>query len=113
MYLLNEEPPLNVPRSPARLESRSRELADLFRGLPLIVATDPESPDASNPVSFEALTKSEQLLTAYFSASKVGLCILDTDFRYLAINDTMAEMNGISAAAHFGKSVRQMLGDFA
>ena len=111
MYLLNE-PPLNAPRSLARLESRGRELADLFRGLPLIVTTDPESADASNPVSFEALTKSEQLLTAYFSASKVGLCILDTDFHYLAINNTMAEMNGISAAAHLGKSVRQMLGDF-
>jgi len=111
IYRLNE-PPLNAPRSPARLESRSRELADLFRGLPLIVTTDPESADASNPVSFEALTKSEQLLTAYFSASKVGLCILDTDFHYLAINNTMAEMNGISAAAHLGKSVRQMLGDF-
>ena len=61
----------------------------------------------------EALLESEQLLTAYFSASKVGLCILDMDLRYLAINHTMAEMNGIPAEAHLGKSVREMLGDFA
>ena len=61
----------------------------------------------------EGLLASEQLLSAYFSASKVGLCILDSDFRYLAINRTLAEMNGIPAEAHLGKSVREMLGDFA
>src|SRR5271163_3858161 len=61
----------------------------------------------------EALLASEQLLAAYFSASKVGLCILDSDFRYLAINRTLAEMNGLPAEAHLGKSVREMLGDFA
>jgi formate hydrogenlyase transcriptional activator len=60
-----------------------------------------------------ALLESEQLLTAYFSASKVGLCILDQDFRYCAINHTLAEMNGIDASAHLGKSVRDVLGNFA
>jgi formate hydrogenlyase transcriptional activator len=61
----------------------------------------------------EALVESEQLLGAYFSASQVGLCILDADLRYLAINRTLAEMNGIPAEAHLGKSVREVLGDFA
>jgi len=61
----------------------------------------------------EALLESEELLGAYFSASKVGLCILDAHFRYLAINQTMAEMNGVPAETHLGKSVREMLGDFA
>ena len=61
----------------------------------------------------ETLLASEQLLAAYLNASKVNLCILDSDFRYLAINRTLAEMNGIPAEAHLGKSVREMLGDFA
>jgi formate hydrogenlyase transcriptional activator len=61
----------------------------------------------------QALLESEQLLTTYFSAYKVGLCILDADFRYLAINTMMATMNGIPAEAHLGKSVRELLGDFA
>ena len=61
----------------------------------------------------EALIESEQLLATYFKAYKVGFCILDTDFRYLAINHPMAEMNGFPAEAHLGKSVREMLGDFA
>ncbi len=71
---------------------------------------------AASPGSFsapEALMKSEQLLTAYFRASRVGLCILDADFRYLAVNETLADMNGIPAAAHLGKSIREVLGDFA
>ncbi len=61
----------------------------------------------------EALIEAEQLLSAYFRASGVGLCILDTDFRYLAINHNLAAMNGFPAAAHLGRSVREMLGDFA
>jgi formate hydrogenlyase transcriptional activator len=61
----------------------------------------------------ETLLASEQLLAAYFSASKVNLCILDSDFRYLAINRNLAEMNGMPAEAHLGKSVREVLGDFA
>ena len=61
----------------------------------------------------EALSEWEQLLAAFFNASHVGLCILDANFRYLAINQTLAEMNGLSAQAHLGKSVREVLGDFA
>ncbi|MFZ0772803.1 MAG: sigma 54-interacting transcriptional regulator [Candidatus Sulfotelmatobacter sp.] len=72
-----------------------------------------ESSSLGNPVSFEALAESEQLLTVFFSASKVGLGILDTDFRYIAINKTLAEINGLSAEAHLGKSVREVLGDLA
>ncbi len=75
-----------------------------------------EPPSSGSIVSFsapEALMESEQLLTAYFKASRVGLCILDKDFRYLAINETMAEMNGVPAREHLGRSVRDVLGDFA
>src|ERR1017187_2031483 len=77
---------------------------------------DAERAQANNPVSAaapESLIESEQLLAAYFGASRVGVCILDTDFRFLAINRTLAEMNGILAEAHLGKSVREVLGDFA
>ena len=62
------------------------------------------------PVSLEEW---EELLRAVSNSAGVGLCILDTDFRYVAINNTMAEMNGVPVQAHLGKSVRQVLGDFA
>jgi formate hydrogenlyase transcriptional activator len=110
-------------------EARTWPLLDFSKGLAasgtvaqagrlqgLRLAAGSEHPEAGNPVWFgaaQALIESEQLLTAYFSASRVGLCILDTDLRYLAINHTLAERNGIPAEAHLGKSVREVLGDFA
>jgi formate hydrogenlyase transcriptional activator len=60
-----------------------------------------------------ALLESEQLWTTYHSASGVGLCVLDADLRFLAINHTLAERNGIPAAEHLGKGIREVLGDFA
>jgi len=55
----------------------------------------------------------ENLFADYFNSSSVGLCILDLEFRYLAINNTLAEINGIPAQDHIGKTVREILGDFA
>src|SRR5579863_2123916 len=51
----------------------------------------------------------EKLLAGYFSSSTLGICILDSGFRYVAINDTLAEMNGFPAASHLGKTVRDVL----
>jgi formate hydrogenlyase transcriptional activator len=61
----------------------------------------------------EALTEPEKLLAAYFRSSTVGLGILDTEFRYLAVNATLAEMNGLPPSAHLGKTLRDVLGDLA
>jgi len=73
-------------------------------------------PGRDNPIPFaypEALADPEKLLAAYFSSSTVGLCILDREFRYLAVNDTLAKMNGVPAPEHLGKKVREVLGDLA
>ncbi|MFY9980601.1 MAG: sigma 54-interacting transcriptional regulator [Candidatus Sulfotelmatobacter sp.] len=61
----------------------------------------------------EALKQSQELLTAYFSASNVGFCILDTAFHYVAVNESLARMNRVSAAEHAGKSIREIVGGFA
>jgi formate hydrogenlyase transcriptional activator len=58
-------------------------------------------------------SKREQLLTAFFSAANVGLAIVDTQLKYQVVNDALAEMNGIPAEAHLGKSVRDVLGSAA
>jgi PAS domain S-box-containing protein len=55
----------------------------------------------------------EDLFADYFNSSSVGLCILDLEFRYLAINNTLAEINGLPAQEHIGKTVREILGDLA
>ena len=69
----------------------------------------------ANEVPFanpEALAAPERLLAAYFSSSTVGLCILDKDLRYIAINNRLAEINGVPPSDHLGKTIRQILGEF-
>ena len=55
----------------------------------------------------QALTDSEQLLSAYFRSSTVGLAIVDPELRFLAVNNTLAEINGVSASDHLGKTLRK------
>ena len=77
---------------------------------------DPFASSSSDESRFshpEALNEPEKLLAAYFSSSTVGLGILDSELRYLAINHTLAAMNGIPASEHIGRTVREVLGDFA
>ena len=71
--------------------------------------------DAKTNASLDAasLTDPSQLIAAYFGSSTIGICILDRNLRYLSINDTLAKMNGVPAADHLGRSVRELMGDAA
>ena len=60
-----------------------------------------------------ALADPEKLLAAYFRSSTVGVCVLDSELRYLAINNALAAMNGIPATHHIGKTIKEVLGDAA
>jgi len=80
------------------------------------MASDSGAAKAGERIPFthsEAVTDPEQLVAAYFSSSTVGLSILDSELRYLAINNALAAMNGTPAADHLGKTVREILGHFA
>ncbi len=61
----------------------------------------------------ESLAEWEQLVKDESIPFTAGLSILDADFRCLAINKNLAEMHGIPAEAHLGKTIREILGDFA
>ena len=39
----------------------------------------------------------------------VGMCVLDRDLRFFRINERLAEINGIPAADHIGKTVRDLM----
>jgi len=49
-----------------------------------------------------------QLATIYHSAP-VGLAFVDTQLRYVSINDQLAEINGLPADAHIGRTVREAI----
>jgi len=79
----------------------------------------PSSADASDnrprvPLAHpEAFAEPEKLLRAYFNSPAVGLFIVNAHLQYLAVNETLAQMHGIPAEDHIGKTVREILGDFA
>ncbi|MEV0371813.1 SpoIIE family protein phosphatase [Streptomyces sp. NPDC050636] len=49
------------------------------------------------------------LSTRLVSQSPIGLAVLDTDLRYLAVNPALERINGVPAEAHIGRSVREVL----
>ncbi|MGC1449611.1 MAG: hypothetical protein WA830_06185 [Candidatus Sulfotelmatobacter sp.] len=52
---------------------------------------------ADSPFAYpDAPPEPGKFLAAYFESSTFGLCILDSEYRYLALNNTLAEINGIS-----------------
>jgi PAS domain S-box-containing protein len=62
----------------------------------------------------EALRKSEEharrqlsYVEAIYATAPVGLCFLDSDLRFLRINDLLAEFDGKSVEEHLGRTVRE------
>jgi signal transduction histidine kinase len=66
-----------------------------------------------NRCCLAALDESERLLAAFLSASVIGIAVCDDQLRYLGINDALAAMNGVTAEAHMGNTVRDILGNAA
>lgn len=46
-----------------------------------------------------------------FTASTTGVAALDQNFRYFAVNDAMASIDGRSASDHIGKSIEELFPD--
>jgi PAS domain S-box-containing protein len=47
-------------------------------------------------------------LQAIYDGAPVGLCFLDNNFRYVNLNQRLAEMNGLTVKAHLGRSIPEM-----
>jgi len=57
----------------------------------------------------EELRATREQLKSFFSAATAGLCILDSQLRYVQINDTLAALNGVPAKDHLGKTMHQII----
>ncbi len=59
----------------------------------------------------QAETSQQQLaeIEAIYAGAPIGLCVIDTDLRFVRINDRLAEINGVPAAAHIGQTLRDIL----
>ncbi|MBW4522001.1 MAG: PAS domain S-box protein [Scytolyngbya sp. HA4215-MV1] len=52
-------------------------------------------------------------IEAIYQNAPIGLSILDTDLRFIRINQRLAEINGYSVEAHLGCTVRELLPNIA
>jgi PAS domain S-box-containing protein len=52
-------------------------------------------------------------LEAIYNSAPVGLCVFDTNLRYLRINERLAEINGLPVSDHIGRTVGEVLPDLA
>lgn len=77
-------------------------------------------PDTSDPLGcvgdsslLDALEQRHQLFSGLFGSPAVGIAVLDSRFRFKAINQALAAINGVPLRAHLGETLHQVLGPFA
>ena len=51
------------------------------------------------------------VVDAVFGAAPVGLAFMDNTFHYVRVNDALATINGLPAEEHYGRTLRDVLGD--
>lgn len=56
----------------------------------------------------EARAESAARLRATYESAPVGLCLMDRELRFIAVNDMLAETNSQTAAAHLGQPLAAM-----
>ena len=69
----------------------------------------PEKTQSLQQQSTTAQVLRQAQFEAFFAAANAGMMILDSQLRYVQINEAMAELNGICVADHIGRSLREML----
>jgi PAS domain-containing protein len=59
------------------------------------------------------LQKSETVLHAFLASSPIGLAFLDRDLRYIQANQALATINGIPLSEHLGRTLWDVLPEWA
>ncbi|MCX5611252.1 MULTISPECIES: SpoIIE family protein phosphatase [unclassified Streptomyces] len=80
----------------------------------IVPAADPQGRTGAMLIAVETsevlhMRDSLAALQSLFTQSPIGLATLGTDLRFLRVNDALARMNGIPAAAHLGKRLTEVV----
>ncbi|WP_310489625.1 PAS domain S-box protein, partial [Chamaesiphon sp. VAR_69_metabat_338] len=52
-------------------------------------------------------------IEAIYQHAPIGLCFIDLDFRFVRINEQLAQIDGLSVNEHIGRTLREILPDLA
>jgi PAS domain S-box-containing protein len=64
-------------------------------------------------VAEQRLHESEAQLSAYFDASPTGMGMVDSQLRYLKVNQRLADISGLRVEEHYGKTIREIVPQLA
>ena len=64
-------------------------------------------------VSEERLRRHLDELEGVYANAPVGLCVVDRELRFLRVNAVLADMNGLPAAEHIGRTIVDVVPDLA
>ena len=76
------------------------------------VAERARAEDALRASEAEARARADEI-EAIYASTPIGMTVLDRNLRYVRINERLAEMNGVSAADHIGRTLSEVLPDIA
>jgi PAS domain S-box-containing protein len=68
---------------------------------------------AANEAATQAKDEALALLDTLYATAPVGLAFVDTNLRYVRLNATLAEVNGLPIAAHLGHTPAEILPELA
>lgn len=96
----------------------ARPLADQFNhftGAVLILTNITQRKQAELALKASQTQLQQQLaeIETIYQCAPIGLNVLDTELRFVRINQRLAEINGLSIEAHLGHTVRELLPDLA
>ncbi len=95
-----------------RVAARTRELAEANALLEIEVRVREEA-DRALVEAKEAVESSYRELQTIYQNAPVGLTLLDRDFNYLRVNETVAKINGAPVAAHRGRTIFDIVPNIA
>ncbi|MBW4522910.1 MAG: PAS domain-containing protein [Scytolyngbya sp. HA4215-MV1] len=72
--------------------------------------TQRKQAEATLRLSEETTKRQLAEIEAIYATAPVGLCVLDTQLRYIRINEYLAEINGFTIEQHIGQTVQEILG---
>ena len=93
------------------IQARGRRIADPERRAPVFVGVNLDITEAKRAEA--DLREHAARLRATYDGAPVGLCLVDKQLRYVEVNARLAEMNGLAAEAHIGRTLREVVPDLA